>query len=90
MNPEFADTNLFLRYLTNDVPAQADAVERLFRRAARGEWALITDNMKLTERGLFNLTNDPLETTPLKRARIGPPTEPWMRFEQHFFDEPPI
>ncbi len=25
----FVDTNLFLRYLTNDVPVQADAVERL-------------------------------------------------------------
>jgi hypothetical protein len=27
----FADTNLFLRYLTNDVPEQADAVEGLLR-----------------------------------------------------------
>jgi predicted nucleic acid-binding protein len=37
MKPErvFADTNLFLRYLTNDVPDQADAVERLLRRAVR-------------------------------------------------------
>ena len=24
---QFADTNLFLRYLANDIPAQADAVE---------------------------------------------------------------
>ena len=39
MNPErlFADTNLFLRYLTNDIPQQADAVETLLRRAAAGE-----------------------------------------------------
>jgi hypothetical protein len=31
MTPErwFADTNLFLRYLTNDIPAQADTVEEL-------------------------------------------------------------
>ena len=31
----FIDTNLFLRYLTNNVPAQADAVEALGRRALR-------------------------------------------------------
>ena len=39
MKPErvFADTNLFLRYLTNDVPAQADAVEELLRQAAAHE-----------------------------------------------------
>jgi len=49
MNPEFADTNLFLRYLTNDVPAQADAVERLFRGAARGERALITTPLVIAE-----------------------------------------
>jgi len=30
----FADTNLFLRYLTNDVPAQADAVEQVLQQAA--------------------------------------------------------
>jgi hypothetical protein len=28
----FIDTNLFLRYLTNDVPEQADAVEELLNR----------------------------------------------------------
>jgi predicted nucleic acid-binding protein len=39
MTPDrvFADTNLFLRYLTNDVPAQADAVEALLVQAGRGE-----------------------------------------------------
>jgi hypothetical protein len=37
----FADTNLFLRYLTNDIPEQADAFERMLRRAAAGEITLI-------------------------------------------------
>lgn len=44
MTPErwFADTNLFLRYLTDDVPEQADAVEELLNRAKRGELTLLT------------------------------------------------
>jgi predicted nucleic acid-binding protein len=32
--PLFVDTNVFLRFLTDDVPEQAAAVEALFRRAA--------------------------------------------------------
>ena len=31
----FADTNLFLRYLTNDVPEQAEAFEWLLKAAGR-------------------------------------------------------
>lgn len=51
MKPEavFADTNLFLRYLTDDVPEQADAVERLLRRAAAGELRLVTNSLVLGE-----------------------------------------
>jgi len=51
MKPErcFVDTNLFLRYLTNDVPEQADAVERLLRRAAAGEIGLVTNGLVLAE-----------------------------------------
>jgi predicted nucleic-acid-binding protein len=45
----FVDTNLFLRYLTNDVPAQADAVEVLFRQAAGGEMALVTNSLVMAE-----------------------------------------
>jgi predicted nucleic acid-binding protein len=37
----FVDTNLFLRYLTNDVPEQAEAFERLARQAAAGSVTLI-------------------------------------------------
>jgi len=45
----FVDTNLFLRYLTNDLPEQADAVEALFRRAARGEVVLVTSSLVIAE-----------------------------------------
>ncbi len=51
MNSEavFVDTNLFLRFLTNDIPEQADAVERLFRQAMRGEITLVTSNLVIAE-----------------------------------------
>lgn len=51
MTPErlFADTNLFLRYLTNDVPEQAEAVEQVLRRAAAGELVLVTNTLVMAE-----------------------------------------
>jgi len=51
MKPErvFVDTNLFLRFLTNDVPTQADAVESLLHRAAAGEIKLITNPLVIAE-----------------------------------------
>lgn len=45
----FADTNLFLRYLTNDIPAKADAVEDLLERAARRELILVTSSLVIAE-----------------------------------------
>ena len=45
----FADTNLFLRFLTNDVPQQADAVEKLLNSAASGELILVTNSMVIAE-----------------------------------------
>lgn len=45
----FVDTNLFLRFLTNDVPAQADKVEALLRRAAKGEIHLVTTSLVIAE-----------------------------------------
>jgi predicted nucleic-acid-binding protein len=44
-----ADTNLFLRYLTNDVPEQADAVERLLVKAAAGRVVLVVNELVLAE-----------------------------------------
>jgi predicted nucleic acid-binding protein len=51
MKPDsiFVDTNLFLRYLTNDVPGQADAVEKLLRQAELGKISLITNSMVIAE-----------------------------------------
>jgi predicted nucleic-acid-binding protein len=45
----FVDTNIFLRFLINDVPHQADACEALFRRAVAGEESLITSDMVIAE-----------------------------------------
>ncbi|MDZ7800099.1 MAG: PIN domain-containing protein [Trueperaceae bacterium] len=45
----FVDTNLFLRYLTNDVPEQAEAVERLLMRAEAGELRLETNRLVIAE-----------------------------------------
>jgi uncharacterized protein len=45
----FVDTNLFLRFLTNDVPAQADAVEELLRQAEQNRILLITNGMVIAE-----------------------------------------
>ena len=45
----FADANLFLRYLTNDIPEQASEFDQLLRRAAAGDINLITNSMVLAE-----------------------------------------
>jgi predicted nucleic-acid-binding protein len=48
-NRVFIDTNLFLRYLTNDQPKMADEVEKLLRRAAAGRVTLVTHVLVMTE-----------------------------------------
>lgn len=45
----FVDANVFLGFLTNDVPAQAEAAERLFRRAQNGEIALRASALTIAE-----------------------------------------
>jgi len=45
----FADTNLFLRFLTNDVPDQAQAVHQLLLQAAQGKVSLITTSLVIAE-----------------------------------------
>jgi uncharacterized protein len=45
----FIDTNLFLRYLTNDIPEKADLVEELLQRAALGEVVLVTTSLVIAE-----------------------------------------
>jgi uncharacterized protein len=45
----FIDTNLFIRYLTNDDPKKADRVDRLLDRAANGEVKLVSSELVLAE-----------------------------------------
>ena len=45
----FVDTNLFIRYLTNDDPAKAERAERLLREAAAGKVRLITAEVVIAE-----------------------------------------
>jgi len=49
MDSYFVDTNLFLRYLTNDVPDQAQAVERLLLQAEAGKLELYTSVLTIAE-----------------------------------------
>lgn len=49
MASSFVDTNVFLRYLTNDLPAQAEAVSRIWKQAAKGEIELQTSALVLAE-----------------------------------------
>jgi len=45
----FVDTNLFIRYLTNDDQAKAGRVEKLLREAAAGKVRLVTAEMVIAE-----------------------------------------
>lgn len=45
----FVDTNVFLRFLTNDDPAKAKRAETLFRDAVRGKISLATSLLVIAE-----------------------------------------
>lgn len=45
----FVDTNLFIRYLTNDDPVKADKIENLLNDAAAGKIKLVTTEMVMAE-----------------------------------------
>lgn len=49
MNKCFVDTNLFIRYLTNDDPLLADRVEKLLDEASSGVVALVTTELVIAE-----------------------------------------
>jgi predicted nucleic-acid-binding protein len=49
MNACFVDTNLFVRYLTNDDAEKADRVEALLGEASEGKVRLITADLVLVE-----------------------------------------
>ncbi len=68
MKKVFIDTNISIRYLTNDDPAKADRVELLLDRAEKGEIVLITTELVIAEivwvlesfYGLKNTTIEPM------------------------------
>ena len=49
MNRCFVDTNLFIRYFTNDHPILADRVEQLLDDAAAGSVQLVTTELVMAE-----------------------------------------
>jgi predicted nucleic-acid-binding protein len=49
MDSYFVDTNVFLRFLTNDVPDQANGVEQLLLQAEKGELQLHTSSLAIAE-----------------------------------------
>lgn len=49
MDRVFVDTNVFLRFLTNDDPAKAKRAENLFREAVRGRVRLVTSLLVMAE-----------------------------------------
>jgi predicted nucleic-acid-binding protein len=46
---KFIDTNIFIRFLTDDIPEKADACENLFREAAEKNESFFTTEMVIAE-----------------------------------------
>jgi predicted nucleic-acid-binding protein len=46
---KFIDTNIFIRFLTNDIPEKADACEQLFREAVEKNENYFTTEMVIAE-----------------------------------------
>ena len=66
----FVDTNVILRYLTNDVPEQANTVEALLRRATAGELTLVTNALIVAEivwtlQSFYRLEREQIQTAVL-------------------------
>jgi len=45
----FLDTNIFIRFLTDDVPEKADACEEIFRKAIEKQETLFTTDLVIAE-----------------------------------------
>ena len=61
MKKVFVDTNLFIRYLINDIPSQIDKVEHLFDLAEKGQVRLVTGppvffEMAWTLKSFYNMS----------------------------------
>lgn len=76
MKKSFVDTNLFIRYLTNDDPAKADRVEKLLDQAAGGSVKLVTTELVIAEivwvlESYYEMTNAAI--APLVRGILATP-----------------
>ena len=76
MKKSFVDTNLFIRYLTNDDPVKADRVEKLLDQAAGGSVKLVTTELVIAEivwvlESFYELTN--VAIAPLVRGILATP-----------------
>jgi len=76
MRSYFVDTNIFIRYLTNDDPVKADRVEKLLSEAAVGKVRLVTAEMVLAEvvwvlESFYGLKN--VEVGPMVKAILATP-----------------
>ena len=72
----FVDTNLFVRYLTDDDPEKADRVEALLGEASAGKVRLVTADLVLVELiWVLESSYDmkPGEITPMIRAILATP-----------------
>jgi uncharacterized protein len=72
----FVDTNVFIRYLTNDDPVLADRVELLLDDAAAGAVQLVTTELVMAEtiwvlESSYKLTN--IQIAPLIRGILATP-----------------
>jgi uncharacterized protein len=72
----FVDTNVFIRYLTNDDPVLADRVELLLDNAVAGAVQLVTTELVMTEtiwvlESSYKLTN--VQIAPLIRGILATP-----------------
>jgi predicted nucleic-acid-binding protein len=45
----FVDTNVFIRFLTNDIPQKADACEKVFKKAVEKKEIIFTTDMVIAE-----------------------------------------
>jgi predicted nucleic acid-binding protein len=76
MKKSFVDTNLFIRYLTNDDPVKADRVEKLLNQTAGGSFTLVTTELVIAEivwvlESYYELTN--VAIAPLVRGILATP-----------------
>jgi predicted nucleic acid-binding protein len=76
MTTSFLDTNIFIRYLTNDDPDKAEKVDKLLIKAGRGKVQLITTELVLAEvvwvlESFYGLKN--FEIAPMIKAILATP-----------------